>query len=159
MLGNPVLTGIEGQINATLHSLVGTSTYNTLASVGITSQKDGTLAVNSSSLQTALSTNFTAVSQLFSNSSRGVAAQLNSQINSELATGNSIDTYGKTLIEQQNSLTDQSNQLNDQITALTASLTQQYSALNALLSSLQTTSSQLSQAFAALPTVQGQPNA
>ena len=158
MLGNPVLTGIEGQINATLHSLVGTSTYNTLASVGITSQKDGTLAVNSSSLQTALSTNFTAVSQLFSNSSRGVAAQLNSQINSELATGNSIDTYGKTLIAQQNSLTDQSNQLNDQMTALTASLTQQYSALNALLSSLQTTSSQLSQAFAALPTVQGQRN-
>jgi flagellar capping protein FliD len=42
---------------------------------------------------------------------------------------------------------------------MTASLTQQYSALNTLLSSLQTTSSQLSQAFAALPTVQGQPNA
>ena len=42
---------------------------------------------------------------------------------------------------------------------LTASLTQQYSALNTLLSSLQSTSAYLSQAFAALPTVQGKPNA
>ncbi len=158
MLGNPVLTGIQGQINATLHSLVGTSTYNTLASIGITSQKDGTLAVNSATLQTALSTNFSAVSQLFSGAS-GIAAQLNSQINTDLSTGNSIDSYSKTLIAQQNSLTDQTNQLNDQMTALTASLTQQYSALNTLLSSLQTTSSQLSQAFASLPTVQGTPNA
>ena len=158
MLGNPVLTGIQGQINQTLHSLVGTSTYNSLASIGITTQKDGTLAINSATLQTALSSNFNAVSQLFS-SANGVGAQLNSQINSDLATGSSIDSYGKTLISQQNALTTQTNNLNTQMTALTASLTQQYSALNALLSSLQTTSSQLSQAFAALPTVQGQPNA
>ena len=158
MLGNPVLTGIQGQINATLHSLVGNSAFNSLASIGITSQKDGTLAVNSTTLQTALATNFNAVSQLFSGAN-GIAGKLNTQIDSDLSTGNSIDSYGKTLIAQQNSLTQQSNRLDDQMTALTASLTQQYSALNALLSSLQTKSSQLSQAFASLPTVQGQANA
>lgn len=158
MLGNPVLSGIQGQVNQTLHSLVGTSTYNTLASIGITTQKDGTLAVNSATLQTALSSNFSAVSQLFSGTN-GIASRLNSQITSELATGNSIDSYSKTLIAQQNALTQQTNQLNDQMTALQASLTQQYSALNALLSSLQTTSAQLSQAFAALPSVQGKANA
>jgi flagellar hook-associated protein 2 len=158
MLGNPVLTGIQGQVNQTLHSLVGTSTYNTLASIGITTQKDGTLALNSATLQGALSSNFDAVSQLFSGGN-GIASQLNTQITSDLATGNSIDSYSKTLIAQQNALTDQSNSLNTQMAAMTASLTQQYSALNTMLSSLQTTSSQLSQAFAALPTVQGQPNA
>jgi flagellar hook-associated protein 2 len=158
MLGNPVLSGIQGQVNQALHSLVGTSTYNTLASIGITTQKDGTLGINAATLQTALSSNFGAVSQLFSGKS-GVAAQLNSQITSDLSTGNSIDSYSKTLIAQGDSLTQQTNTLNTQMQALTASLTQQYSALNSLLSSLQTTSSQLSQAFAALPSVQGQPNA
>ncbi len=158
MLGNPVLTGVQNQIDQTLHGLVGNSTYNTLASIGITTQQDGTLAINSSTLQAALTTNFSAVSQLFS-STNGVAAQLNTQISQALQTGSSIDTYGQTLIAQQNSLAQQSNNLTTQMNALTASLTQQYSALNALLSSLQTTSSQLSQAFASLPTVQGVPNA
>ena len=158
MLGNPVLSGIQGVINRTLHSLVGSSTYNSLASIGITTNKDGSLSLNSATLQTALTSNLNAVSQLFS-SSKGVAAQLDTQITSELATGNSIDSYGKTLIAQQNSLTDQTNKLSQQMDALQASLTQQYSALNALLSSLQTTSAQLSQAFASLPTVQGKANA
>jgi flagellar hook-associated protein 2 len=158
MLGNPVLAGIQGEIHRTLHSLVGSSTYNSLASVGITTNKDGSLTLNTATLQTALTSNLGAVSQLFS-SSKGVAAQLNTQITSELASGNSIDSYAKTLIAQQSSLTDQTNKLNSQMAALQASLTQQYSALNSLLSSLQTTSAQLSQAFATLPSVQGKANA
>jgi flagellar hook-associated protein 2 len=153
MLGNPVLQGVQNQINRTLHGLVGTSVYNSLASIGITTQKDGSLAINSATLQSALSGNFGAVSQLFSGST-GVAAQLNTQINSALASGSSIDTYAKTLVAQQNALTDQTDKLNDQMTALSATLTQQYSALNSLLSSLQSKSAYLSQAFAALPTVQ-----
>ncbi len=159
MLGNPVLQAIQNQVNHTLHNLVGTSTYNSLASIGITTQKDGSLAINGTTLQNALSGNFGAVSQLFSSSSNGVAAQLNTQINAALASGSSIDTYAKTLVAQQNALTNQTNKLNDQMTALSATLTQQYSALNSLLSSLQSTSAYLSQAFAALPSVQGKANA
>ena len=158
MMGSAVLSGIQNQIKQSLYSLVGTSNYNSLASIGITTQSDGTLAVNSATLQTALSTNFAAVSQLFS-SANGIASQLNSQITTSLATGNTIDSYSKTLISQQNALTTQSTKLSAQMSALSASLTQQYSALNSLLSSLQSTSSALSQGFATLPTVQGTPNA
>lgn len=157
MLGNPVLQGVQNQINQTLHGLVGTGTYNSLASIGITTQKDGSLAVDTETLQGALSSNFSAVSTLFSSSS-GVAAQLNTRINAALASGSSIDTYGKSLVAKQNSLSDQTDKLNDQMNALTASLTQQYSALNTLLSSLQTTSAYLSQAFAALPAAPGKTN-
>jgi flagellar hook-associated protein 2 len=109
-------------------------------------------------LQTALSTNFNAVSQLFSGTN-GIAAQLNSQITADLGSSGSISSYGQTLTQQENALTTQSNTLNTQMTALTASLTQQYAALNTLLSSLQSTSAYLTQAFASLPTVQGTPNA
>jgi flagellar hook-associated protein 2 len=158
MLGNPVLTGIQNQIQHALNSLVGTSAYNSLPGIGITTQNDGTLTVNSSTLQTALASNFSAVSQLFS-SKTGVAANLNSQITSDLASGNSVDTYSKSLVQQENALTQKSDDLATQMSALTASLTHQYSVLDSLLSQLQSTSSYLTQAFASLPTVQGKSNA
>ena len=160
MMGDAVLSGVQNQLRSVLYSVVntGSSTYNTLASVGITTNKDGTLSVNAATLQNALASNFGAVSQLFSGAS-GIASGLNTQITTALATNGVIDSRSQTLVTQENALTQQTDQLNTQMDALTASLTQQYSALNTLLSSLQTTSAYLSQAFSSLPTVQGRPNA
>jgi flagellar hook-associated protein 2 len=160
MMGNAVFTGIQNQIQDALYSVVnsGSSTYNTLASIGITTNSDGSLSLNSATLSAALGTNFSAVSQLFS-STNGVAASINSQITSALGADGSITAAGQTLTSQENSLTQQSNQLTSQMATLTATLTQQYSALNSLLSSLQSTSAYLTEAFATLPQVQSQQNA
>jgi flagellar hook-associated protein 2 len=160
MMGDAGLEGIQSQVQQALYSIVntGSSTYNTLASIGITTNADGTLSLKNATLQNALSSNFTAVSRLFSSSS-GVAASLNTDIKSALGPNGSLTAEGNTLASQDNSLTQQSNQLQTQMAALQASLTQQYSALNALLSSLQSTSSYLSQQFATLPQVQGKANA
>jgi len=155
MLGDSTLQGVQNDIRSALYSLVntGSSTYNSLASVGITTNKDGTLSFNKTKFQTALASAPTAVTQLFAGS-KGVAATLESRINSELASGGAISNRSSTLIKQENALTDQTTKLNDQMTALTASLTQQYSHLNTLLSSLQSMSAYLSQQFSALPKVQ-----
>jgi flagellar hook-associated protein 2 len=155
MLGDPVLSGIQNQMKQALYGLVntGSSTYNSLASVGITTNSDGTLSLDTTKFTTALNAAPSAVSSLFS-SSGGVAATLNTTINNELASGGIIDSRSTTLVTQENQLTQKTDDLNTQMTALTASLTQQYSTLNTLLSSLQTTSSYLTQQFAALPTVQ-----
>lgn len=150
MLGDALLEGIQNQIKQALYSTVGSAGYTSLASIGITTQSNGTLSVNTATLQNALASNFGAVSQLFSGTN-GIAAQLNSEITQDLASGGLIDSRSQTLIKQSNALTAQTNTLNTQMSALTASLTQQYSALNVLLSSLQTTSSQLSQSLASLP--------
>jgi flagellar hook-associated protein 2 len=160
MMGDSLLTGIQNQVRAALYSVVntGSSTYNSLASVGITTQSDGTLSLNAATLQNALSSAPGAVSALFS-ASTGVATTLNQQITQALSSQGSISSRSATLISQENALTTQTNTLNTQMTALTASLTQQYAALNTLLSSLQTTSSYLTQSFASLPSVQGTPNA
>jgi len=160
MLGNALLSGTTNQIQQALYSVVntGSSTYNSLASIGITTNTDGSLSVNNATLTNALSTNFSAVSQLFSGTG-GVATQLNSQITSDLSSTGDFSSASNTLVQQENALTTQTNTLNTQMTALTASLTQQYSALNVLLSSLQTTSAYLSQQFASLPLVQSAPEA
>ena len=159
MMGDPLLSGVQNQVRGALYSLVNTgSTYNSLASIGITTNSDGTLSVNQATLSAALSSNFTAVSQLFSGAG-GVANTLNSQIDADLTAGGSIDSRSQTLVQQEDALTRQNDQLTQQMNALTASLTEQYSSLNTLLSSLQSTSSYLSQAFASLPQVQGTPTA
>jgi flagellar hook-associated protein 2 len=160
MMGDALLSGVRNQVRSALYSIVntGSATYNTLASVGITTNSDGTLNVNQATLSAALTSNFAAVSQLFSGTS-GVATSLNSQIQTALTAGGSIDSRSKTLVQQENALTQQSSQLTQQMKDLTASLTEQYAALNTLLSSLQSTSSYLSQAFNNLPRVQGTPSA
>jgi flagellar hook-associated protein 2 len=155
MLGDSTLQGVQNDIRSALYSLVntGSPTYNSLASVGITTNKDGTLSFDKTKFQTALASAPTAVTQLFAGA-KGVAATLESRINSELGSGGAISNRSSTLIKQENALTDQTTKLNDQMTALAASLTQQYSHLNTLLSSLQSMSAYLSQQFSALPKVQ-----
>ncbi len=158
MLGDALLSGIQNEIRTSLYSLVntGSATYNSLASIGITTNSDGTLSLNSARLQGALDSAPTSVSALFGGAN-GIASGLNSQITADLAAGGTIDSRSTTLVQQENALTAQTNQLNTQMASLTASLTQQYSSLNTLLSSLQTTSSYLTQQFASLPLVQGTP--
>jgi flagellar hook-associated protein 2 len=155
MMGNGLLSSIQSQIKSAMFGIVstGSSTYNSLASVGITSNSDGTLTVNTATLASALSSNFTAVSNLFSGTG-GVASSLNTQITTDLGSTGAIEQNSNALQKQSTALDQKTTDLTNQMTALTASLTQQYSALNTLLSSLQTTSAYLTQAFAALPSNQ-----
>lgn len=155
MLGNPLLTGTKSQLLGTLNSIVktGSSTYNTLASIGITSQKDGTLTVDATALSNALSGNFNAVSQLFSGTT-GIAASLNSQISSALGSNGFITNAAQSLTKQSDALTQKSKDLGNQMAAMQASLTTQFTSLNTLLSRLQSTSAYLSQALSSLPNVQ-----
>jgi flagellar hook-associated protein 2 len=157
MLGDPLLSGVQNQIKHALYTVVntGSATYNTLASVGITTNSDGTLSVNGGTLASALAAAPAAVSQLFSGSS-GVASTLNTQLTAALGANGAFASRSTTLAKQENTLTQRENDLNDQMDALTTSLTQQFSTLNTLLSSLQTTSAYLTQAFATLPQPPGQ---
>ncbi len=152
LMGNAALTGAQSQIRSALYSIVdtGSSTYDSLASIGITTNSDGSLSVNSTTLSAALTANFSAVSALFSGTG-GVASTLNTILTNELAANGPIQSLSSSLVQENTNLTNQSNQLNQQASAESASLTQEYAALNTLLSSLQTTSSYLTQAFATLP--------
>jgi flagellar hook-associated protein 2 len=161
MLGNALLSSTQNQMRSTLYSIVntGSSTYNSLASIGITTNKDGTLSLNSATLSNALATNFSAVSALFSSPGGGIATSLNTQLNTDLGSTGAIASNTTSLTSQETALTKKTSDLTAQMAALSASLTQQYSALNNLLSSLQTTSAYLTQAFASLPQVQGKSSA
>jgi len=155
MLGDALLSGIQNEIRTALYGIVntGSATYTSLASVGITTKSDGTLSLNPAKLQTALTAAPAAVSALF-NGKNGIAADLNTRLSADLASGGAIDSRSKTLVRQDNDLADQTKKLDAQMTALAASLTQQYASLNTLLSKLQSTSAALTQQLSSLPTVQ-----
>jgi flagellar hook-associated protein 2 len=157
MLGDPLLSGIQNEIRHTLQSVVGTGAYSTLASIGITTQKDGTLQADAGKIQNVLGTNFPAVRELFSGQN-GIASRLDTQVKAALATGGSIDSRSKSLIKQNDHIDAETASLNKEMDALTTSLTQQYTALNVLLSQLQTTSGYLTQAINSLPSVQNKSN-
>jgi len=67
LLGDPTVQTIQNQLRSSLSNAVGGlgGNFTYLAQIGITFQKDGTLAADSGKLQTALSNNFTDVGGLF----------------------------------------------------------------------------------------------
>lgn len=68
LLGDPITRNVQNQIRSTLATAVNGlgGGLTTLSSIGVSFQKDGSLAVDSTKLQTALTTKFTEVGGLFS---------------------------------------------------------------------------------------------
>jgi len=82
LLGDSGMDLVQGQLLSDVSSsITGNSGYVNLASIGISLQSDGTLSVDSTALNNALSNNFAAVQNLFqSTSPDGVAQTLNQDL-------------------------------------------------------------------------------
>lgn len=152
MLGDALLSGIDAEIRRTLSTPVEAAgdTVQTLASIGITTQANGTLAVDATKLDSALANNFDGVSRLFGTAETGVAARLHKQITDRLADGAGIDTRNESLQAEQRSLAKKSADIEVRMEILRKSYLKQFTTLDTLLSNLQSTSSFLSQQIESL---------
>jgi flagellar hook-associated protein 2 len=67
LLGDPMVQSIQAQLgNLLTNSVTGTTgSLTTLASIGVSLQKDGTLTLDSTKLQSAISNNFSSLASLF----------------------------------------------------------------------------------------------
>ena len=67
LMGDPMVNAIQTQMHAALNQAIGntTTTYSTLSQIGVTFQKDGSLAVNTTQLNNAISTNSSDIASLF----------------------------------------------------------------------------------------------
>jgi len=123
-----------------------TGTYNNLASLGITLNKDGTLAVDSKKLQTAISTDFTSVKSVLSGYATATAA----------AAADLTSTSG-TLTNRVNGLNSsfkmtgtRIDQMNLRLAAFEKRYRDQFVALDTTVSQMNATSSYLTQQLAKL---------
>lgn len=153
MLGDSLLSSIDAEIRRTLSNPVegAGAAVQTLAQIGITTTKDGTLAVDATKLEDALANNFDGVSRLFGNAETGVAAKLHSQIADRIADGAGIDTRNESLQKELKALEKKKTDIDLRMTMVQQTYLKQFTRLDTLLSSLSATSAYLSQQIDSLP--------
>jgi flagellar hook-associated protein 2 len=153
MQGDFGLTLIQSQIRAALDQTVSNAGgYSSLSQIGVVFQKDGSLAINQSVLNQAVSSNPAGVTGLFStSSSTGLGDVLNTLSSNLLSANGVIANETSSFNNQIKAINQQENALNASLAVEKTTLTLQYSALDAALSSMNTTSSYLTQMLSQLP--------
>jgi flagellar hook-associated protein 2 len=124
-------------LSAVAYSVSGNNGAVNLASLGINVNDDGTLSVDSGTLQSALENNYAAVQNFFQNTTTGFAQNLDNVLNglNQAGTGSlTLDLAG--INQTQQDLTDQINDLNSSIAQQQQTLTQTYSQVNVTLQEL-----------------------
>jgi flagellar hook-associated protein 2 len=146
LLGDAMLRGVEGDIRSRLTDRVGglSGNYQSLASIGITTNKDGTLSLDQAKLKAALTADYDGVAAIFG-SSDGVATKLKSAVDGRLAAGAELDVRAKRLNEQSVTLQKQAADLQTRMESVSKRYLKQFNSLDSLLSQLQNQSSFLTQ--------------
>jgi flagellar hook-associated protein 2 len=144
------LRDVQAQLLGALsYSIPGNSGIVNLASIGVNFNNDGTLSVDSSALNSALSSNFSAVQNLLQNSSNGFSQNLStvlSNINSPGTGILSLDLQSVTSTSQ--GITSQVADLQAALAVQQTNLTSVYSQVNATLQELPMLENQISQQLA-----------
>jgi flagellar hook-associated protein 2 len=146
---DPTVTDAQEQLlNALNFTVTNGSGTTSLASIGINTNQDGTLSVDSGTLASALASNFSGVQSFFQTASTGFGANLSNVLNNVAGPGGelALDTQG-----YQSQASDLSQQLSDLQAALavqTTTLTATYSQVNSTLEELPLLQSQLGQQLA-----------
>lgn len=142
MLGDATLANIRSQLSMTLSNTGGSNTTGprTLADIGITLQSDGTLQLNTGTLNSLLGSNPAQVAALFGGTS-GYGTQLNSLLTSYLQPGGLIAGRNQSLNAQSQQLAQQQTQLNLRQQAIQARYLAQFTALDVTMAQMNQTSS------------------
>ncbi|MEO6800677.1 MAG: flagellar filament capping protein FliD [Rhodanobacter sp.] len=149
LLGDSMLTSVQRQISAVLGSRVAGNSIGSLAALGVTRQADGTMALDSNRLASALSSNAGAVRDLFTGP-KGYATQLTSTLATFTSSGGVLATRQQSLNDSLTKLSTQQTQLNARMSVYQSQLLKQYTALDTMMSQLNNTSSYLTSALAAM---------
>jgi flagellar hook-associated protein 2 len=121
-------TGLQSALLAATNYGSGSGVYQTLDSLGITTNSDGTLSLDTTTLSNAIQTNSAAVTNFFQGSAlNGFADSLTSALNVYTDPSEGAFTVDLQSISAENSdLTDQTNQLETYLTAQQTILTTKY---------------------------------
>ncbi len=149
LLGDTTLTSVQRQISSLLSSKVAGNSIGSLASLGIARSANGSLTLDSTKLSSALSSNPSAVQDLFAGTN-GYATRLNTALDSFTASDGVIATREKSLNDSLSKLTTEQAALDARMATYETQLRNQYTALDTLMSKLSNTSSYLTGALAQL---------
>ncbi len=135
--------------NAMTSAVAGAGAYDVLSDVGLTFQKDGSLAVNDAKLQSAIDSNPTDLQALFAGAD-GIATRLNTRLTSMLGADGALAARTDGLNTTLRNLSKREDALQARLDAVEARYRAQFTRLDAALSRMQGTSSWLTQQLSAL---------
>ncbi len=146
LLGDSVVRGVRDSLRRELGSAfdIPGASFRTLADIGITTQSDGRLELDSTRLGDAIAESFDGVGELFA-SSEGVAVALNAQLEQVLGSTGPIDLRETRLKDQIELISNQRTRLDERMERVRERLLDQFNAMDRLISSLQNTSTFLAQ--------------
>jgi flagellar hook-associated protein 2 len=149
LLGDALLRGVEAELRAHASNPVAgqTGSYQTLASIGITTQRNGTLALDAKKFDAALEADFDGVARLFA-SENGVAARLSTALDARLKADAEIDIRTKRLNQKSLDLQKQQATLELRMAKIEQRYRAQFTTLDTMLSNMQNTSNYLTQQLA-----------
>lgn len=143
---SPVLLNLETQMRAVLNSASRTdSSFANAFEIGISTQKSGTLDLNTKTLTGALDADFDGVASLFADKTHGLAVQLQDLADSFLATGGPLDGRSQGLDSELRQNADRKSRLEERLRQVELRYTQRFNSLDSLVSRLSQTSSMLTQ--------------
>src|SRR5688572_6335289 len=144
LLGDAMLRNIESQVRKVVSSPVAgvNGSYTTLASLGITTQADGKLKLDTVRFNAALDANPGAVSDVFT-SSNGVAVKLADLMASKTSVSGELTVRSSNVTDSLVHLKDQQDALNARMKVIEQRYFKQFNALDSLLAQMNTAATSL----------------
>jgi len=147
LLGDSMIQQIQSTFGTIVGSMVkGSGVTSTLASLGVTLNADGTLTLDTSTLDSVLQNDPAQVAAVF-NSTNGIGQQLNKQITSFTDAGGMIAVRNNQLSTDLTSITTQTDSLNTYSQQLTSMYNDQFTQLNNVMATSYTESQYLTDLF------------
>lgn len=146
-----VLNGLRSELTNTAAGQSGDA-FRALADLGITTQKDGKLAIDDTKLSAALDDNFDAVGS-FITGENGLMSRLSQRVDGYVKTGGVLEQRISGLQKTDADIKEQKAELETRVAAIQARLYSQYNAMDSLIGQLTRTSDSLASALSSLPGV------
>lgn len=150
LLGDTTLRTIQTQLKSILSNTASSSSFKTLAQIGVTSDPStGELSVDSTKLEKALSTDAAGVATMIVGDGKtsGITTLVGKNLTSWLSTTGIIQAATDGVSKTLNNLTQQYNAASDRIDTMVARYKAQFTQLDVMMNSLNSTSSYLTQQF------------
>ncbi|WP_137226474.1 flagellar filament capping protein FliD [Shewanella sp. MEBiC00475] len=150
--GDSLPRGIQSQLRNVISSSFSTTDGSlSLASIGITTTRSGTLEIDDDILTAALKNNVDGIKEMFTTEDTGVATKLDGYLDSYVGTGSIIDSRDTSLDSSLERLADQREAFATKMAAFEARLYTQYNYMDLIVGQLSTQSSDLQSRLDSLP--------
>lgn len=150
LLGDSTLRTLQTQLKSMLTNSSSSSTYKTLAQIGVTTDPStGKLELDSDALKTALTKDADGVKEMLVGDGKttGTTTRIATNLTSWLSSTGIIQAAKDGVSKTLNNLTEQYNKVSDRIDSMVARYKEQFTQLDVMMNSLNSTSSYLTQQF------------